>query len=466
MRGLKRFVRNGLIGLLALALLFPFFLLALITLPLLLLLAGVAVLTPAVRKKISKGIPKWNSKKFNGTAKKLANKHILPKLYPATTRVMSHYDFIVYFDGPLGATYQVKMWDPFFSRLGGSYVIATRELPNHIDLVRSGYNSMFVKTLSVVDQLSRSGAKTVFYTNNSVKNSQMVRHRHLTHVQLLHGDSDKPSSFNPVTTMFDIVGVAGQLGIDRYLNNGVPILPEKFRIISRPQCGELGVATEPTKVIKTVFYATTWRDHNNGDDAGSIENAYHAVQQLVENGYRVIFRPHPYSMKSSVDKATIERICEFFDNSEADVGFYCGIAGKKNGLMTIAECINESDAMLSDVTSVLSDWLYSNKPYFIIDPLNDHAALIAQNPVVRAAYYVDREMSQLAKPLGEISKGDHLFDERVRLRKYVLGVDLDESPVDLFVSTMKDVMQNYDKDAVAAERIKKEYGNRSIEASI
>src|SRR5690625_5823159 len=57
----------------------------------------------------------------------------------------------------------------------------------------------------------------------------------MTHVQLLHGDSDKASSFNPVTAFYDNVFVAGQAGIDRYENNGVDIPKHKFTIVGRPQ---------------------------------------------------------------------------------------------------------------------------------------------------------------------------------------------------------------------------------------
>ena len=88
----------------------------------------------------------------------------------------------------------------------------------------------------------------------------MVRFSQLTHIQMLHGDSDKASSYNPVTAMFDKVYVAGQAGIDRYAANGVYIDPAKFEIVGRPQVEKIRVAQGPIADLanQTVMYATTW----------------------------------------------------------------------------------------------------------------------------------------------------------------------------------------------------------------
>ena len=66
----------------------------------------------------------------------------------------------------------------------------------------------------------------------------MVRFNQLTHIQLLHGDSDKASSFNPVTAMFDRIFVAGQAAIDRYAANGV-LIPRGEVRHRRPPAGRV-----------------------------------------------------------------------------------------------------------------------------------------------------------------------------------------------------------------------------------
>src|SRR5690625_6533680 len=72
-----------------------------------------------------------------------------------------------------------------------------------------------------------------------MRNNHMVRYSGLTHIQLLHGESDKASSANPVTRMYDRDFVAGQAAIDRFEKFGVSMHPDIFRIVGRPQVEEV-----------------------------------------------------------------------------------------------------------------------------------------------------------------------------------------------------------------------------------
>ena len=57
--------------------------------------------------------------------------------------------------------------------------------------------------------------------------------------------------------------------------------------------------------------------------------------------------------------------------------------------LELVECFNASDAMVSDISSVASDYLYSRKPLAIVDMRVTERALDEEYPVARAAYVLD-----------------------------------------------------------------------------
>ena len=155
--------------------------------------------------------------------------------------------FVVYFAAALGASYQVAMWLPYFVRIGRPFVILTRSVPVAQEMTR------LVRQLGVtVPVVNRSSLRSLeeavvpsmraaFYVNNAVRNTHLIERRELTHVWLNHGDSEKPSSYNPVHAIYDLIFVGGQAGIDRYARHGAVIPAEKFLIVGRPQVESIGV---------------------------------------------------------------------------------------------------------------------------------------------------------------------------------------------------------------------------------
>ncbi|RDL02962.1 hypothetical protein DER30_4501 [Streptomyces sp. HB202] len=90
------------------------------------------------------------------------------------------------------------------------------------------------------------------------------------------------------------------------------------------------------------------------------------------------------------------------------------------------DCFNESDAMVSDISSVVSDFIASGKPYAV----TDSAALGAeefkrQNTAVRAAVILSNGAEELDALLAAVADpaADTLADARRELRTYLLGPD-------------------------------------------
>ncbi|CAD5947468.1 CDP-Glycerol:Poly(Glycerophosphate) glycerophosphotransferase [Streptomyces sp. KY75] len=90
------------------------------------------------------------------------------------------------------------------------------------------------------------------------------------------------------------------------------------------------------------------------------------------------------------------------------------------------DCFNESDAMVSDISSVVSDFIASGKPYAV----TDSAALGAeefkrQNTAVRAAVILSNSAEELDELLAAVADpaADALAGARRELKSYLLGPD-------------------------------------------
>ncbi|MFJ1612011.1 hypothetical protein [Streptomyces sp. NPDC088249] len=94
--------------------------------------------------------------------------------------------------------------------------------------------------------------------------------------------------------------------------------------------------------------------------------------------------------------------------------------------MRLYDCFNESDAMVSDISSVVSDFIASGKPYAV----TDSAALgeeefRRQNTAVRAAVILSNEATELDALLAAVvdPAADTMAADRRELKEYLLGPD-------------------------------------------
>ncbi|WP_257585660.1 MULTISPECIES: CDP-glycerol glycerophosphotransferase family protein [unclassified Streptomyces] len=90
------------------------------------------------------------------------------------------------------------------------------------------------------------------------------------------------------------------------------------------------------------------------------------------------------------------------------------------------DCFNVSDAMVSDISSVVSDFIASGKPYAVTDSGELGAEEFKrQNTAVRAATILTNSAAELGELLAAVRDpaGDPLAEDRVELKRYLLGPD-------------------------------------------
>ncbi|MFC8731668.1 CDP-glycerol glycerophosphotransferase family protein [Luteimicrobium sp. NPDC057192] len=330
---------------------------------------------------------------------------------------------MVYLSGPEGTEYQLGVWLRTLERLSVRLVVVVRETA--LARVVAGMTSLPVVSAPAMADLEGLQVETfrvALYVNNGAKNGHNVRYRELTHVQLLHGDSDKPSSYNPVTAMFDKIFVAGQAGIDRYAAHGVEIPADKFVVVGRPQVADIAAAA-PGAPLRTVLYAPTWTGFNQDNDFGSLDPTGPAiVRALLARGWTVVFRPHPYSLDDARSLAAIEEIHQLLEADAAASGHEHVFGDRASSTMSIVDCFNLSDALVSDVSSVPADYLYSAKP-FVITQVDDGPsdAFLDEFPLARASYVARlKEPGSLEAALDALEH-DASSSEREAMRSYYLG---------------------------------------------
>lgn len=332
--------------------------------------------------------------------------------------------FAIYFTAPAGSEYQLAMWLPHFEKLDDRYVVILRESESLATLAPLTSAPIVVAPRivdlehSLVDSL-----KAVFYVNNGMMNSHCVRFSHLNHVQLLHGDSDKPSSYSPVTAMYSEIFVAGQAGIDRYAQHGVNIPHEKFRIVGRPQVTDINVERAPITELEqpTVLYAPTWTGNSNDVNYCSLPYGKAIVQALIDRGAIVHLRPHPFSRSNLASAHHLSQIEDLLA-SDARRNGTSHRWGSDFSDQSLVDSFNAADALICDVSAVAPDWLYSEKPFAVTDMHDSGEQFITDFPLGRAAYVLNpSDESHLVDQLKLMLTEDPQASLRSEIKTHYLG---------------------------------------------
>ncbi|TDQ51991.1 glycerophosphotransferase [Actinorugispora endophytica] len=103
------------------------------------------------------------------------------------------------------------------------------------------------------------------------------------------------------------------------------------------------------------------------------------------------------------------------------------IQGPRPGLYS---CFNQSDLLISDISSVVADFIFSGKPYAITNcvGISDEQFRI-ENPTAKAAYLLRPDAEGLDKALAAMRdpSADTFADDRRRLKTYLLGPEEPDS---------------------------------------
>jgi hypothetical protein len=106
-------------------------------------------------------------------------------------------------------------------------------------------------------------------------------------------------------------------------------------------------------------------------------------------------------------------------------------------------CFNRADLLITDVSSVVADFIASGKPYVVTNGANlPDEEFVRQNPSTSAAYLLGRDCSGLAAILAAVSADgeDVMAPRRRELKRYLLGAD-EPDAMSRFTQAVDDLMK-------------------------
>lgn len=328
--------------------------------------------------------------------------------------------YCIYLSGPAGTEYQVNQWLPVIEKISEKSIIIIREhhLAKGIKVTRVPI--VFAKNALDLERVLVKSIKTILYPGNPMKNAQALRHYELNHYFINHGESDKSVNQSKFLQAYDKLLLSGVLSYERLLNAGLSISAKQVEYVGRPQAEMLLSPKEQKNVsfksgrVK-VLYAPTWEGFVDGANYSSVSSQGLSIVVSLSNNPNVdlVFKPHPYTGRRSQEtKKYLEKITDIC--RESDVAY-------RSSECDLYTLMNESDVLISDVSSVMVDYLYTDKPIIMCDTSGlSLDELEIEFPISKAAY-IHGSNEDVSELIEGIIFQDFKNDERLKVKKKVLG---------------------------------------------
>lgn len=223
----------------------------------------------------------------------------------------------------------------------------------------------------------------VFYPFNTQPSScRVVANRHLKHIFITHGESNKSTSVKPMTRIYDYIVTAGQAGIDRYLTHHIftPYDIEQGRLITMGDTfiGSTGLSADGKKCI---FYAPTWEGSIDQENYSSLTHWQAIARRLIQHANQqhintIVIKPHPNTgHRLRIYRQHIFNLAKNIKENGFDVWFY-----QSNMVMPfwqkwkyqqhhiqLSGCLKDFQAALAicDISAMETQLLNENIPYEI-----------------------------------------------------------------------------------------------------
>jgi len=315
--------------------------------------------------------------------------------------------------------YIVNQWLPALDALPRAGIVLVREASQLAPLAATRLAVVYAPSTRNVELVTRPSVRVAFYLAYGERNATLLREPRLRHVMLAHGDSDKATSASALIRAFDETWVAGQAAVDRFAAAGVELGPERFALIGRPQVAGLPVG--PTgQHPRVVLYAPTFEGYFAQTTHTSLDTMGVELVRRLVTGHpevRVWFRPHPASgAVRPAMLAAISRI-EALLRAAGDGHVVAADRG-----LTLTECLAAADLLVSDVSSVTSDFLFTERPIAVCDPDGrPPAEFVADYPAQAGSYLLGPDLAELDDVLALAFGADPLREARLTLKRHVLG---------------------------------------------
>ena len=325
---------------------------------------------------------------------------------------------VLYISGLSKVAYQVNQWLPVLEALPIKIVVIVRNIGIFSEMKPTKLPVFYARDGKSTEWLLNNSPRIVLYPNNRMMNVNPLRHSHLTHIFINHGESDKSVNQSKMLMAYDYLFVGGSLAGKRLANAGLPVREGQIVPIGRPQAEILLTGDHSKKPIRNVLYAPTWEGGVEATDYSSVGSFSIEMLELLATriDLKVKLKPHPMTGSvSSIARNAMHQMrkissrvpnIELVDQTE-----------------TIHDAMNWSDIMITDVSAVLTDYLVTGKPVALCGHFargRSPAEIAEEFPISEATYLIETA-GDIVDVLTAVKNGDPRSKDRERIRREAIG---------------------------------------------
>ena len=336
---------------------------------------------------------------------------------------------LFYYSRPEAIGYIANVWMPTLELVDRRVVVLVREPWNEPLVATDSLPVVMVSRAGDIERVVPPSVRIALYPSNVAKNNHLLRLPGIVDVFVGHGDSDKGGSATVLTRIFDEAWVSGPAARDRYRIADVGVRDEQVREIGRPQLAEIRRVLAPlaedhhgedgaSQWDYTVLYAPTREGFFAEWEYSSVLSQGRVLIEtlLALPGVRVLFKPHP---GTGTDDPAFGHEVDSLKDLVTAAGHPHEVVTGSEGLY---QAFNRADLLVSDISSVITDFLASGKPYVVTHFGTTSAEQFRlEFPSAAGAYILMGDGSEVAEHVVDAREADSLSEERARTTAYLLG---------------------------------------------
>jgi hypothetical protein len=343
---------------------------------------------------------------------------------------------IVYFSGGIDSFYQIQQWEKPFEELNKEhkvlYIIADYEV--YLKYIKEqSLEVVYVQTFTdLIEFYQDNEFPITLYVNNSLRNFQAVRYSRGYHVHLNHGESEKESMRSNQSQAYDYIFTVGQRGVDRYKDYLLNFNKDKFIQVGRPQLDFINkMVIDKKDNQKIILYAPTWEATHPSMNYTSVPKyGKRLINKILENeDHILIYKPHAALGSRDADaKDAHEEILKIIESNS-------------NAYYMTDENINDIFTMVDftffDNTSVMIDYLHTNKPAAYMEVLEDQSIyeLSLAFKTINESNFNKIDTILEDEILNDLNK-----NERQRVKEYYLGNYKEGESTKIFIEKINELI--------------------------